>query len=211
MKIRGILHRPYLCLDDFVDLKAFDRIVPEIWQGIDRSESEEGLYQPGFARPQGAKPHFRQIRIRSEDSWDLKNYSRHCRWNPVSRNFPALKTFIESLPLEEFGRVKLFLNAKDQTTLDHRDHNDTYKMDPELVRHNNEFIWISSHPERRLHLKSDEADEPVIMQGRALFFNEVDLHGSPAFPKRNFSLRVDGKFNSDLRKHFGLPAEGLYL
>lgn len=208
--IRGILGKPYIALDEYTDIHGFDQMVPEIWKIIDQENLEKGHYYPISARAKDEQPEFEFMRVREADVWTNKNKAIHCHWMPVAEKLSCLKDFLNTLPFEEVGRVKIFVNAAGSFTKNHRDHNDCYIRSPEEVTHGNEFLWISSHPQRKLHMYDPVENKCIVANSRALFFNEIDLHGSDVFVERNFSLRVDGRFSEELRKKIGLAKSPIY-
>lgn len=207
--IRGVGGEAFLSLDPYIDIDLFDSLVPRLWDFLDTSPSlEDGWYAPKYARENAQEAQFKFLRIRETKDWYQKNNENSCFWLSVIDSLPFLKEFIETLPLQELGRIKIFVNQPNSHTEFHRDHNDCYLKPYTEVFHDHEFIWINSNKNRRLIFTEHTKTSFIEGSSRALFFNEVDLHGSYPFPHKNFSLRIDGKFTPQLRQKLNL--EGRY-
>lgn len=106
--------------------------------------------------------------------------------------FPRTVAFVQSLPFEQIGSVKLLgLSSNDHGTV-HRDR-DPADGEPD------EFVTFCPTGEKRLFLWDDGAAEKVLAPSRAYWFNDADYHGVEAAPAFRYSIRVDGKFTSDFR------------
>ena len=188
-----------MSLDPWIDIDLFKAAENEIWEALDEAPLENGYYLPSFCREESDRPQYKTLRVRNPQKWENKHEKDLCEWLPVAERLPRLRGFLETLPLKELGRVKIFLNEAGQPVEAHRDHNECYRSEPGKVHHHHEFIWINTHPDRRLFICDGAGDKKIYTEGRAIFFNEVDLHGADPFPFKNFTLRIDGKFSEKFK------------
>lgn len=95
--IRGIDGRPYIKMDDFIDMDTFDKLQPEILRGFAfaREYAKEGTYmRPGF---------------------DQSNGSYIWNWKPIYKAIDEFLALPEDDPIRK-GGWDLYCNMKDYKT-----------------------------------------------------------------------------------------------
>ncbi len=115
-------------------------------------------------------------------------------------NFPDLLSWVQRLPFEKIGRITLFINPTGVNTPIHRDGDYPQPHKHELMWFN---IWgkklflvdCSSIIPRKIYAKHND---------RALFFDDMNWHGTEAVFGSSISLRVDGVFKQELRDKIGI-------
>ena len=55
-------------------------------------------------------------------------------------------------------------------------------------------ISLCPRGDKRFYLQNDARDEPLVVEARAYWFNDMDYHGVLPDPRFRYSVRVDGPF-----------------
>ncbi|HEV8269078.1 MAG TPA: hypothetical protein VGR00_12625, partial [Thermoanaerobaculia bacterium] len=111
--------------------------------------------------------------------------------------FPETVRFLESLPFSEIGRAVIFgLEPNDHAPL-HRD------TEPGAALAVAQSISLCPRGDKRFFLQNDEHDEPLVVDARAYWFNDMDYHGVLADPFFRYSIRVDGVFTPEFMERLG--------
>jgi hypothetical protein len=123
------------------------------------------------------------------DRWEDKHSGSGKGFGEEAREvFPETVRLIESLPFSEIGRAVIFgLEPNDHAPL----HRDTEPGQALTVPH---CISICPRGNKGLYLQNDGGDEPLVVNARAYWFNDMDYHGVLAEPFFRYSIRVDGVF-----------------
>lgn len=126
------------------------------------------------------------------DKWDDKHSGAGKSFSAEAREvFPETVRVIESLPFSEVGRVVIFgLEPNDHAPL-HRD------TEPGKALAVAQSISIEPRGTKRFYLKNQPEAEPVVVDARVYWFNDMDYHGVLADPFFRYSVRVDGVFRPD--------------
>jgi hypothetical protein len=114
-----------------------------------------------------------------------------------AKYFPNLMKWISALPFAEIGRVLFFLHEHDCKLLVHRD---GVKYTP----HKNEFLWINPCGVKSFFIYDEEKDIEHVVDSKAVFFNDLDMHGGHPNSKLTWSLRIDGVFKDEFRRQLGI-------
>jgi hypothetical protein len=133
------------------------------------------------------------------DEWDDKHSGAGKAFGAEAREvFPETIRVIESLPFSEIGRVVIFgLEPNDHAPL-HRD------TEPGKALAVAQSISIEPRGTKRFYLANSADAEPLVVDARVYWFNDMDYHGVLADPFFRYSLRVDGKFRPEFLR--GLEA-----
>jgi hypothetical protein len=129
-----------------------------------------------------------------------KAVAADCEWTKNAELFPSLIKFIETLPFESIGRVLFFMTEANNSTVPHFD-----VLTEEQRRHkpNDDFIWFTTKQESKsVFVMDGETLERVYPDPTKKFvwFNEMDFHGTESVKHFSFSIRIDGKFKSDVKQ-----------
>ncbi len=126
------------------------------------------------------------------DEWDDKHSGAGKAFVEEARRvFPETIRVIESLPFSEIGRVVVFgLEPNDHAPL-HRD------TEPGKALAVAQSISIAPRGTKRFYLCNAVDAEPLVVDARVYWFNDMDYHGVLADPFFRYSLRVDGKFRPE--------------
>jgi hypothetical protein len=125
----------------------------------------------------------------ANDRWEDKHSGDGKDFDDEAREvFPETVRFLESLPFSEIGRAVIFgLEPNDHAPL-HRD------TEPGAALQVAQSISICPRKNKRFYLQNDAADDPLVVDARAYWFNDLDYHGVLADPFFRYSIRVDGVF-----------------
>jgi hypothetical protein len=105
------------------------------------------------------------------------------------RVFPKTISLIESLPFVEIGRVVVFgVEANDHAPL-HRD------TEPGKALGVAQSISIDPRGNKGFYLQNGPDDEPLVVDKRVYWFNDMDYHGVLPAPFFRYSVRIDGVFD----------------
>jgi Rieske 2Fe-2S family protein len=123
------------------------------------------------------------------DRWEDKHSGDGKTFDGEAREvFPETVRYLEDLPFAEMGRVVIFgLQPNDHAPL-HRD------SEPGQSLGIAQSISLCPRGDKRFFLQNDPAEEPVVVDARAYWFNDMDYHGVLPDPFFRYSVRVDGVF-----------------
>jgi hypothetical protein len=123
------------------------------------------------------------------DRWEDKHSGAGKGFGDEAREvFPETVRFLESLPFSEIGRAVIFgLSPNDHAPL-HRD------TEPGRALAVPQSISLCPRGDKRFFLQNDPEGEPLVVDARAYWFNDMDYHGVLADPFFRYSIRVDGVF-----------------
>jgi hypothetical protein len=114
---------------------------------------------------------------------------------------PKTIALVRRLPFVHVGRCNVMgLEAHDHGTV-HRD------GVPAPGRVPDPFITLCPRADKRLYVLDEASGQRVLVEGRAVWFNDHDYHGVLADPFFRYSVRVDGPFTPEfertLRERYG--------
>lgn len=123
------------------------------------------------------------------DRWEDKHSGAGKAFVPEALEvFPETVALVRSLPFRQVGRVVLFgLEPNDHAPL-HRD------TEPGKALAVAQSISLCPRGDKRFYLCNAEDDEPLVVEARAYWFNDMDYHGVLPDPFFRYSIRVDGEF-----------------
>ncbi len=123
------------------------------------------------------------------DRWDDKHSGAGKAFlDEALEVFPRTVALIRALPFREIGRVVLFgLEPNDHAPL-HRD------TEPGKALSVAQSISLCPRGDKRFYLCNGPDDEPLVVDKRVYWFNDMDYHGVLADPFFRYSIRVDGVF-----------------
>lgn len=143
-----------------------------------------------------------------EDDWFSKHHAVNFSDHPNYEFFPELRMIVNQLPFQEVGRVIIYLNDGDSFCPIHRDIQPSDLDVRGLNFHDHEFIWIRPNMDRKFFVYDEKSREKFYLEGRSVFFNELDFHGTDACHNTTYAIRIDGRFSDEFRREVGL--EGNY-
>lgn len=123
------------------------------------------------------------------DKWEDKHAGKGKTFGEEALEvFPKTIALIRSLPFREMGRVVIFgIEPNDHAPL-HRD------TEPGKSLSVAQCISIDPRGNKQFYLQNDPDDEPLLVDARVYWFNDMDYHGVLAAPYFRYSIRVDGVF-----------------
>jgi hypothetical protein len=126
------------------------------------------------------------------DRWEDKHSGAGKAFGDEAREvFPETVKLLQSLPFAEIGRAVIFgLEPNDHAPL-HRD------TEPGRALAVAQSISLCPRGNKRFFLQNHPDDEPLVVDARAYWFNDMDYHGVLADPFFRYSIRVDGVFAPD--------------
>jgi len=129
---------------------------------------------------------------------------------PDYENFHDLLMWIYRLPFESLGRITLFLNPTGVDTPIHRDGDKPIPHKHELMWFNitGKNFFIADRGPNSLHSVTKRY---VKEEDRAVFFDDMNWHGTTNDIGFGLSLRVDGVFKPSFRKLIGIDHLDNYL
>lgn len=135
------------------------------------------------------------VHLVANNRWEDNHSGEGKEWSPEAReHFPKTVRFIQSLPFTEIGRCLIFgLEANDHATV-HRD------SDPGETLSIAQSITLCPRGDKRFFLVDQSGDEVTYVDSRVYWFNDMDWHGVESDPYFRYSIRVDGKFDTDFLK-----------
>ena len=123
------------------------------------------------------------------DRWEDKHSGQGKSFGDEAREvFPETVRFLEALPFSEIGRAVIFGLEPNDHAPPHRD------SEPGKALQVAQSISLCPRADKRFYLRNDERDEPLVVDARAYWFNDMDYHGVLADPFFRYSVRVDGAF-----------------
>lgn len=151
----------------------------------------------------------------SADSKKLTDieWEKYFQWQPYVENFPNIKKFIHSLPLEKIGNIVIHYSEHYVPAGYHRDYN-YFPFEkgnfPKSYPHREEFIWLRFDLNRPFYIfdldkKTGTVNKQIPVQGYSAFFNDHNWHGSfDHHPNASLTVKVEGKFTEELRRSLGI-------
>lgn len=139
----------------------------------------------------GADPILAYMKKGSEDSYE---------WTNNIKNFPELKTWLDSLigtVFEQYGRILFFIHEHDCGLLLHKD-------GMKYVPHKSEFLWINPTGLKKFYIYDEHAGIKHDVHPKAVFFNDLDMHGGEPTSQMTWSLRIDGVYTQKFREKLGI-------
>jgi hypothetical protein len=134
------------------------------------------------------------------DRWEDKHSGTGKAFGGEAREvFPETVRLLGSLPFTEIGRAVIFgLEPNDHAPL-HRD------TEPGRSLSVAQSISLCPRGNKRFFLQNHPDDEPLVIDARAYWFNDMDYHGVLADPFFRYSIRVDGVFAPDFAARLRRP------
>lgn len=129
-----------------------------------------------------------------------KSVAEDCHWTEDAEFFPKLKNLILQMPFSSIGRVLLFMTEANNQTVPHFD---VLNQEQRKEKPNDDFIWFSTKVESKRIFVYDEETKEKMYPDRGkkfIWFNEMDYHGTDPVNHFSFSIRIDGKFNEDIKR-----------
>ncbi len=123
------------------------------------------------------------------DRWDDKHSGAGKTFTDEAlRVFPRTIEIIRALPFTEIGRVVVFgIEANDHAPL-HRD------TEPGQALAVAQSISIDPRGDKGFYLQNDPDAEPLVVNRRVYWFNDMDYHGVLPGKAFRYSIRIDGVF-----------------
>lgn len=157
----------------------------------------------------GAYDPYQFIFLKTEDGgWESRFEEKE--WTPDAKHFPELKQWLEQLVPSVFthlGRVIMFKAEHDCIMPMHRDL--IYPNETDYFDHRHEFIHLRPNLDKPFYIW-DGADNKILTEHRAIFFNDQDWHAGGRTNKQSYSIRVDGVFSEEFRKQIGIDHLSAY-
>lgn len=123
-----------------------------------------------------------------------------CHWTEDAQHFPYLREIIDTMPFAGIGRVMLFMTEANNSTVPHFD---VLTQQQRQEKPNDEFIWFNTKSNSKGIFVLDEEimlKHCLESDKKFIWFNEMDYHGTDAVPHFSFSIRIDGKFNDQVKE-----------
>jgi len=139
----------------------------------------------------GSDPIVAYMRKGSEASYD---------WTNNIKNFPGLKVWLDSLigtVFEQYGRILFFLHEHDCGLVLHRD-------GMKSVPHKSEFLWINPMGLKKFYIYDEDKSIRHDVTSKAVFFNDLDMHGGEPNSQMTWTLRIDGVFTQQFKEKLGI-------
>lgn len=176
-----------------VHRKAIEQII----DSTDPSLTYITVYKYCYFAMNAIIPWYFSVFLRRNMFKDKTNNS--IEWESCASNFPKLKSYIETLPFKNIGRVLFFTTLpnqgvvihRDSVVRDHKDHNINFFFDQGTRP---SYIWDEIKKEK-IYLENGAS---------SYFFNNRDYHGVDPEPTFKYTLRVDGTFTDQLCNDLGL-------
>jgi hypothetical protein len=168
-----------------------------VYSGLNRNQRGlffklyEGLYSASTV------VYIRDFKEKGVTSYLGKGLESATDFTDDAKFFPRLIEWVYSLPFEEIGRIIFFMHEHDCKLLTHCD-------GTKYTPHNNEFLWLNPCGQKHFFIYDEENEIEHPVQGKAIFFNDLDHHGGHPVSKMTWSLRVDGKFTQEFREKIGI-------
>lgn len=200
----------YKSLDDFIDverLKSLDGYIIERIKRHLQARSDMQFYTGPFRLQESLpeRPGSRMIYLAQSklpDSYfDLDKTEL---WQPTTATdeFALLMDFIATLPFKATGRMLIMYDDVRRAVPAHRDHTE------EALCH--EFIWFRTNRNKPFYMLNPETGEKQYVESYSAWFDTVNqYHGTDPADGITFSIRVDGRFTDEFRKHIPVPASNL--
>jgi hypothetical protein len=174
--------------DDPGALRALDRAQyrfgDETDHPLNRAQERWLAYRHGVYFPWKVCYH-----LLENDRWEDKHSGLGKSFGDEAREvFPETVRFLEALPFAEIGRAVIFGLEPNDHAPPHRD------SEPGSALQVAQSISLCPRGDKRFYLQNDARDEPLVVDARAYWFNDMDYHGVLADPFFRYSVRIDGTF-----------------
>lgn len=123
-----------------------------------------------------------------------------CHWTEDAVHFPYLREIIYTMPFTGIGRVMLFMTEANNSTVPHFD---VLTQQQRQEKPNDEFIWFNTkNDSKSIYVLDEETMSKHCPETdkKFIWFNEMDYHGTDSVPHFSFSVRIDGKFNPQVKE-----------
>jgi hypothetical protein len=108
--------------------------------------------------------------------------------------------FIAILPFAATGRMLIMYDPQGHAVTAHRDH------DSQDLCH--EFVWFRTNREKPFFMLNAQTGEKLYVTSHSAWFDTVNqYHGADASEGLTFSIRLDGVFSDEMRRHIPFPRE----
>ncbi len=195
-------------IDPYIDverLKALDGFISDRLRRRLAAAADRQFYTGPFLLDSDApdRPGSRMIELsRSRDAENYYDLDRTEVWEPSDEaaEFAPLMDFIATLPFAATGRMLIMYDPDGRAVSAHKDHDSV-----ELCH---EFIWFRTNLRKPFYMLAPDTGERAYVAGHAAWFDTVNqFHGADASGELSFSIRVDGVFDDDFRRHIPFPSE----
>lgn len=210
----NIRYPSYKSMDEFIDierLKSLDSIIMKaIKEYLKNPPDEDYLKSPVAPKdhfyaeitlkpwqPKIMKSHviFLAKHIGKYNYWDTNN-PKMWEFTPFAAQLPEVMSFIKTLPFKDTTRILLLFDTGEHSVSPHRDH-----IRPNVCQ---EFIWFRTNFNKKFYVY--HAGVKKYISSYSAWFDTVNqFHGAEPAGELNFSIRVDGIFNDELRKLIPKP------
>lgn len=209
-----IIYPSYKSMDEFIDinrLKSLDAPIMKAIKDYLKNPPKEDYLKSPFApqdqfyapitlklwQPKIMQSHviFLAKHIGKYNYWDTGN-PQMWELTPFAKQLPELMDFIKTLPFKATGRIMLMFDTGQHAVSPHRDH----------IKLNvcQEFIWFRTNFKKKFYVY--HSGEKEYISSYSAWFDTVNqFHGAEPAGELNFSIRVDGIFNDELRKVIPKP------
>lgn len=191
----------YQDMDPFIDvarLRSLDAYVRERLERRLQTAKDLAFYTGPFLLD-GRDPHLPGSRLvylaqseREQDYYDLDNCDL---WHPTpdAEEFSELMDFIAELPFEATARMIIMYDDSGRSVSAHRDH--------DSIDLCHEFVWFRTNLDKPFYMLNSDTGEQLYVKSHSAWFDTVNqFHGADATGELSFSIRVDGRFQKDLRE-----------
>jgi hypothetical protein len=153
----------------------------------------------------GAYDPYQFIFLKTEDGgWETRFEEK--AWTPDAINhFPRVKSWIEEEIQDKvfstIGRIIIFKAEHDCLMPVHRD---LLEPETDYYPHRHEFIHLRPNLDKPFYIQDPENNIKIPIESRACFFNDLDWHSGGRSAVQTYSMRIDGTFSDQFRKHIGI-------
>jgi hypothetical protein len=200
----------YKSFDEFIDverLKSLDGYIAErIKQHIKAQKDIQfytGPYRLEDSLPE--RPGSRMIYLAQSsvpDNYFDLDKTELWETTPEAGEFYWLMDFIKTLPFKATGRMLIMYDDVERPVPAHRDHTDSEKC--------HEFIWFRTNLSKPFYMLNHQTSEKLYVESYSAWFDTVNqFHGTDPVDGLTFSIRVDGIFTEEFRKHIPIPVSNL--
>jgi hypothetical protein len=202
----SVSYPSYKSFDEFIDvdrLRALDGYISERLS-TDKRFYDLAFYTGPHRLQESApdRPGSRMVYLaqsREPDSYFDLDRAELWHATEATGEFSNLMDFIATLPFKSTGRMLIMYDNVSRPVTAHRDHDD------KTVCH--EFIWFRTNLKKPFYLLNPETKEKQYVRSYSAWFDTVNqFHGSDEADGLSFSIRVDGTFTDEFRKHIPFVA-----
>ena len=72
------------------------------------------------------------------------------------------------------------------------------------VPHKSEFIWINPMGLKKFYIYDEDKNIRHDVTSKAVFFNDLDMHGGEPNSQMTWTLRIDGVFTQQFKEKLGI-------